>query len=110
MKFTASFGLKPQEFGATYEAFLNAIHPDDRAAVDAAYSGSLQEGKDSYEIEHRVIRKHTGEIRVVHEKCNHFRDESGKIIRSIGMVHDITDQKKAGAGSLAGKKGLGTHF
>ena len=39
------FGLEPQEFGATYEAFLEAVHPDDRAAVDAAYSGSLREGK-----------------------------------------------------------------
>ena len=29
------FGLEPQEFGATYEAFLAYIHPDDRAAVDA---------------------------------------------------------------------------
>jgi PAS domain S-box-containing protein len=40
------FGLKPQEFGGTYEAFLNAVHPDDRARVDAAYSGSLKSGKD----------------------------------------------------------------
>ncbi len=88
------FGLKPQEFGATYEAFLSYIHPDDRAAVDAAYSGSLKQGKDSYEIEHRVIKKHTDEIRVVHEKCNHIRDESGKIVRSVGMVHDITEQKR----------------
>ncbi len=104
------FGLEPQEFGATYEAFLSYIHPDDRAAVDDAYSGSLKQGKDSYEIEHRVIKKHTGEIRVVHEKCNHIRDESGKIIRSIGMVHDITDQKKARARSSPGKTGLGTHF
>jgi PAS domain S-box-containing protein len=28
------FGLKPQEFDATYEAFLDAAHPDDRASVD----------------------------------------------------------------------------
>jgi PAS domain S-box-containing protein len=86
------FRLKPQEFGATYEAFLEAVHPEDREAVDAAYSGSLREGRDSYEIEHRVIRKSTGEIRYVHEKCQHVRNESGKIIRSVGMVHDITER------------------
>ena len=28
------FGLMPQDFAATYEAFLAAVHPDDRAAVD----------------------------------------------------------------------------
>ena len=89
------FGLKPQEFGATYEAFLEAVHPDDRAAVDVAYSGSVREGKDFYEIEHRVVRKYSGEIRYVYEKCTHVRDTSGKIIRSIGMVHDITDRKRA---------------
>ena len=88
------FGLQPQEFGATYEAFLNAVHPDDRGAVDAAYSGSVREGRDTYEIEHRVVRKSTGEIRTVHERCEHFRDVSGRIIRSVGMVHDITERKR----------------
>lgn len=87
------FGLKPQEFDATYEAFLQAVHPDDRKAVDDAYSGSLREGRDTYEIEHRVVRKSTGEIRIVYEKCVHVRDENGKIIRSIGMVQDITERK-----------------
>ena len=28
------FGLRLQEFGASYAAFLEAVHPDDRAAVD----------------------------------------------------------------------------
>lgn len=87
------FGLQPQEFGATYEAFLRAVHPDDRAAVDDAYSGSLREGRDTYEIEHRIVRK-DGEVRIVREKCEHIRDESGQIIRSIGMVHDITERKR----------------
>jgi two-component system CheB/CheR fusion protein len=89
------FGLQPQEFGATYETFLEVVHPDDRAAVDAAYSGSVRDGKDSYEIEHRIVRKATGEIRFVHEKCEHFHDASGRIIRSVGMVHDITERKRA---------------
>ncbi|MBA4386972.1 MAG: hypothetical protein C0404_03260 [Verrucomicrobia bacterium] len=89
------FGLQPQEFAATYEAFLEHVHPDDRAAVDAAYSDSLRENRDAYEIEHRVIRKGTGEVRTVHERCQHFRDGSGKVIRSIGMVHDITERKQA---------------
>jgi PAS domain S-box-containing protein len=88
------FGLNPQEFGATYEAFLDAVHPNDRKAVDTAYSGSLREGRDSYEIEHRVVRKATGEIRFVHEKCTHVRDGSGRVVRSIGMVHDITESKQ----------------
>jgi PAS domain S-box-containing protein len=89
------FGVEPQEFGASYEAFLDAVHPDDRAAVDMAYSSSVKEGRDSYEIEHRITRKSTGEIRYVHEKCRHIRDGSGKIMRSIGMVHDITERKLA---------------
>ncbi|MBC7251721.1 MAG: GAF domain-containing protein, partial [Anaerolineae bacterium] len=87
------FGLQPQEFGATYEAFLETVHPDDRAAVDAAYMGSLREGRDTYEIEHRIIRRDNGEIRFVHEKCEHVKDASGRIVRSVGMVQDITERK-----------------
>ncbi len=89
------FGLQPQEFGATYEAFLERMHPDDRQAVDAAYSGSLREERDTYEIEHRVVRKDSGEIRLVHERCDHRRDAAGTIVRSVGMVHDITERRRA---------------
>ncbi|HEX9388893.1 MAG TPA: PAS domain S-box protein [Anaerolineales bacterium] len=89
------FGLQPQKFGATYEAFLEAVHPDDRLAVDEAYSGSIREGRDTYEIEHRSVRRPSGEVRIVHEKCEHFRDENGQIVRSVGMVHDITERKWA---------------
>ena len=73
------------------------MHPDDRQAVDAAYSGSLREDRDTYEIEHRVVRKDSGEIRLVHERCDHLRDAAGKIVRSVGMVHDITETKLAEA-------------
>ncbi|HEX5808276.1 MAG TPA: PAS domain S-box protein, partial [Anaerolineales bacterium] len=89
------FGLQPQEFTASYEIFLEIVHPEDRAAVDEAYSSSIRDGKAGYEIEHRIIRRNSGEVRIVHEKCEHLRNETGQIIRSGGMVHDITERKQA---------------
>ncbi len=88
------YGLKPQEFDATYEAFINAIHPEDQDKVDEEYTGSLRDGRDIFEMEHRIKRKSSGEIRTVYEKCEHIRDRFGKIYRSIGMVHDITQRKR----------------
>ena len=88
------FGMKPWESDLTYEAFLEAVHPDDRAAVAEAYSGSIREGKDGYEVEHRVVRKSDGAVRVIRQKCEHFRDPSGWVFRSVGMVHDITERRQ----------------
>lgn len=89
------FGLEPQAFAATYEAFLEYVHPEDREAVDTAYVGSIKEGRDTYEIEHRIVRPSTGEVRYVHEKCEHVRNEKGEIISSYGMVHDITERRQS---------------
>ena len=89
------FDIQPQEFNASYEGFLESVHPDDRDAVNTAYTNSILEGRDSYEIVHRIIGKNTGELRYVLEKCEHERDASGKIIRSFGMSQDITKQKQA---------------
>jgi PAS domain S-box-containing protein len=88
------FGLRPHQFEATYEAFLTSVHPDDRQKVDEAYLGSLRDNRDTYAVEHRVVRP-DGEIRFVHEKCEHQRDTAGRITRSMGMVHDITEIHRA---------------
>jgi PAS domain S-box-containing protein len=87
------FGLKPQEFDATYEAFLNTIHPNDREFVDTSYTKSV-ESNTPYDIVHRIVRP-DGEVRYVHEKAEDIKDETGKMIRSIGTVQDITEGKKA---------------
>jgi PAS domain S-box-containing protein len=87
------FGVSTQEFEPSYEGFLSLIHPDDRDAVAKAYSDSVESGSDGYEIVHRIIRGKASEIRWVHEKCRHFRNESGEITRSVGMAHDITERK-----------------
>ncbi len=88
------FGSVKGNLLPNYEEFLNVVHPDDRDLVNNAYKGSIKDNRNTYEIEHRIIRRDSGEIRFVHEKCEHLKDESGRIICSIGMIHDITDRKK----------------
>ena len=87
------FGLVPQQFSATYEAFLDAVHPDDRESVSQAYSDSVK-NKASYEIIHRILRP-DGTVRVVQELCEHILDEVGNVVRSVGTVFDITERKQA---------------
>lgn len=85
----------PQDSVATYEAFLGRVYPEDRATVDRAYSESVRSRQEGYEIEHRVIRAHTGEVRWVQERCQHIRNDEGLVVRSIGMVLDITERRNA---------------
>ncbi len=85
------FEIDPKNFSATYEGFLNAIHPDDRDAVNSAYSRSL-EIREPYEITHRLLMS-DGRIKWVTERCHSDFDAEGKPIRSIGTVQDITEQK-----------------
>ncbi|MDD5472431.1 MAG: PAS domain S-box protein, partial [Sideroxydans sp.] len=85
------FEIDPQRFGASYEAFLNAIHPDDRDMVNKAYTDSVAD-KIPYDIVHR-LQMPDGRIKYVNEKCETYYDKDGKPLRSVGTVHDITEQK-----------------
>jgi len=89
------FGLPPQQFSANYEAFLELVHPEDRAKVHDFFRSSVAMDKESQGIEHRIIRRDTGEVRHVHEKCEHMKNEAGRLVRSIGMVHDVTEWRSA---------------
>ncbi|MFA6401210.1 MAG: PAS domain S-box protein [Salinivirgaceae bacterium] len=87
------FEIDPDIFGATYEAFLNAIHPDDREAVNFAYTNSLK-AKEPYAIDHRLLFPN-GSIKYVHEECETIYDRNGNPLRSIGVIQDITIHKQA---------------
>jgi len=86
------FDLDPQEFGATYEAFLDTVHPEDRKFVDNAYTNSIK-NKTGYDIVHRLLLKN-GEVKYVHEKCRTLYDADGSPLRSLGTVQDITKHKR----------------
>ena len=87
------FHIDPSQFGASYEAFLNAIHPDDREMVNSAYLSHL-ESRKPYKIIHRLLLPNN-QIKWVVENCRSEYDLDGTPLRSIGTVQDITDLKQA---------------
>ena len=87
------FEIDSQKFSASYEAFLNTIHPDDREEVDKAYTNS-HKTKKPYRIEHRLLLA-DGRIKYVREECETFYNADGTPLRSVGIVQDITERKLA---------------
>ncbi|MGE5432533.1 MAG: PocR ligand-binding domain-containing protein [Syntrophomonadaceae bacterium] len=86
------FGIEPNSFGATLEAFMHFVHPDDRELVASSFMDSVRNNAP-YSIEHRIIRP-GGEIRIVHEQCINHYDHSGHPLYSLGVVQDITELKR----------------
>jgi PAS domain S-box-containing protein len=87
------FEMDPKCFGATYEAFLATVHPEDRDSVNHAYTESVK-NNTPYDIVHRLLFS-DGRIKFVHERCENFYDGEGNPVRSHGTVQDITAQKQA---------------
>ncbi|MDD5758035.1 MAG: PAS domain S-box protein [Desulfobulbaceae bacterium] len=86
------FEIDSAEFGASYDAFLNVVHPDDREMVNAVYTNSLVT-RTPYVIEHRLLLSDS-KIKYVREQCETVHGADGKPLRSIGTVQDVTELKQ----------------
>ncbi|ATX78769.1 PAS domain S-box-containing protein [Mariprofundus aestuarium] len=86
------FEVDKEAFGASYEAFIDAIHPNDRELVNSKYTDSVA-SRLPYDIEHRLLLK-GGRIKHVHEHCQTIYNNEGTPIRSSGTVQDITERKE----------------
>ncbi len=87
------FGLTPHQFGATYDAFLKSVHPDDRDLVEESVNEALNKRK-LHSIDYRIVLPN-GSERTVHEGAKVFYDKTGKPIRMVGVIQDITERKRA---------------
>ncbi|MES9930263.1 MAG: EAL domain-containing protein [Candidatus Thiodiazotropha sp. 6PDIVS] len=85
------FEIDPKQFDATYEKFLETVHPDDRERVSNTYMSSLED-KEFYEIEHRLLLT-DGRVKWVKELCETQFDRHGHPVISRGTVQDITERK-----------------
>jgi PAS domain S-box-containing protein len=86
-------GLSAETTQPTYEAFLDKVHPEDRAHVQDAVGRSLKEASE-YRIEFRVVWP-DGTTRWVVTRGQIHRNASGEAVRLIGVAVDITERKQA---------------
>ena len=84
------FGLQPQEFGATYAAFLSCVHPDDLKAVESAIERALHD-QAFPNFDHRTIRP-DGTVRTVQARGRVVADQSGRVIKMMGTAQDVTER------------------
>lgn len=87
------FEIEPSKFGATYEAFLDAVHPDDREMVDTAFIESVN-NHTMYDVVHRLLLP-DGRIKYVNERSETIYDSDDRPLHTLGTVQDVTERRES---------------
>ena len=86
------YGLSPQEFRATYDTYLERVHPGDRELVRKVIETAYRDLKP-FTLEERIVRP-DGTIRVLHSQGEVVADENGQPTKMIGVCQDVTERKQ----------------
>jgi len=87
----ALFGFPAGSFGPELQ-ITRAVHPDDKAQVDAAVAQALVDGL--YECEYRVVRP-SGSAVWITERGQTLRSPNGAVEKVIGVSRDVSAQRRA---------------
>jgi PAS domain S-box-containing protein len=87
------YGVSRDTFPASYEAYIERVHPDDRQKMHGVVVAALADGHP-YTTEHRVIRP-DGTERILAARGRVVTDESGRPTRMLGVGQDVTELRHA---------------
>jgi signal transduction histidine kinase/ActR/RegA family two-component response regulator len=83
----------PADSKAPLAWWSSKVHPDDRARVDRSFKAALEGHASSWFDEYRFIRG-DGTVAYVRDRGFIIRDASGRAVRAIGAMHDITERRE----------------
>jgi PAS domain S-box-containing protein len=87
------YGLTLDQFDPSSEGARKRIYPDDWDLVRQTFERAIAE-RSSFTLEYRAIRP-DGKVHTLRSHGEVVVDATGKPIRLVGIVHDITDVKLA---------------
>lgn len=79
---------------ATYEAFMAAIHPDDREILRRTIETGIAAAGTKYRVEHRICRP-DGDERIVENHFEVIRSASEDRPHVFGTIQDITTRRRS---------------
>jgi PAS domain S-box-containing protein len=87
-------GLDPRQGPISFEQFFEqCVHPEDRARVRQLCGQATRDGT-TFGCEYRVL--HTdGSVRYARDEAEPIRGAGGEIERYFGVMHDVTEAKRA---------------
>lgn len=88
------YGLEPNAFGATFDAYLDRVHPEDREHAATMIKSSMESGRP-FAHEERIVRP-SGEVRWLATR-GHVREERGRVVGMTGICQDVTERKQVEA-------------
>lgn len=92
-EFYRILGLTPNAVPPQKQLFTKLIHPEDRIGYEDWYRASIQSKGMLEPIEIRLIRKE-GQIRNLFISGMTYDNSKGQLVKHIGVVRDITEQKR----------------
>src|SRR5260221_7503972 len=92
-RFEQLLGFDELELGNSMDMLMSRVHPDDKAATDAAFDNHLRQGM-LFDVEMRLQTK-TGDYRWFRARGQSVRDSMSKAIRMAGSITDMTDRRQA---------------
>ncbi len=88
------FGFEPKQFHVTSEIVYDRIHPDYQELLSRKLAEAII-NHEFFNIDTKILLP-CGEVRLVHAHAETIYDEtSGKPIKMVGTIQDITERKKA---------------
>lgn len=88
------YGLEPREFRASYQAFLERVHPADRERVHLIVSQALRDHQP-FTFRHRLVRP-DGTVRELYAEGFVEVGTDGRPVRMYGTSQDVTDSRTMG--------------
>ena len=85
------FGRERAEFGASYAAFLESVHPADKSRMQDVIRRSL-ESREGFQCLHRIVAK--GVTRHVESRATLQLGADGRVLRMLGTAQDVTEREE----------------